>query len=548
MTLNIQTGNYAAGTLSGPVAPGDTSITFVVTSPGFSFPTLTSSVTQPMQHMYLTLADAATSGSVTREIVKVTGPTSAVIGSITYTIERAQEGTSAQTFALGDLVQLRPTKKTLIEYSQQGAPIGWWNVEDFFAVHDGVTDDTDAVQAAIDAAYTVGGGLVYCPPGNYLFDGVLTLKSNVRLHGFLQADSDAWKFTGGGPIQNTTFSITNEDDTFINADGRNCMIDGIMFWYPNQVVPSSSVPVVYPYTVTSPVGDFRIENCTLINPYNGIDLEQGRQYLRNLRIGAIVSGINIREGDEGIYMDTITISTRVFSDFYDQSSYPFPDNLNDYSAANGTAISIGRAEHISFNNLSLFWIHTGIEFIDQAGFAPTSGFGTINDLFVRDTVYGVICQSTDTGSGTTPGVIITNFTSLAEHPAVGSIAAIWMKTGGNAVPHLSIVNGSILGTYSTGAYKIDSGMEGLLNISDVRGVHIYGSALTAPAVPSTTVALTNPFPFRVQVAIAGGTITVVAINGVNIGATTFEGPYILTTAGTITLTYSVAPTWKWFAA
>ncbi len=49
------------------------------------------------------------------------------------------------------------------------------------AVGDGKTLDTGAVQAAIDACHAAGGGVVYCPPGDYLV-GTIKLKSNVELH------------------------------------------------------------------------------------------------------------------------------------------------------------------------------------------------------------------------------------------------------------------------------------------------------------------------------------------------------------------------------
>jgi hypothetical protein len=59
----------------------------------------------------------------------------------------------------------------------------------FGAVGDGVTDDTSAIQDAVDAANAAGGGTVYFPPGSYLVsrDGsdtwCLTLPSNVTLRG-----------------------------------------------------------------------------------------------------------------------------------------------------------------------------------------------------------------------------------------------------------------------------------------------------------------------------------------------------------------------------
>lgn len=66
---------------------------------------------------------------------------------------------------------------------------------------------------------------------------------------------------------------------------------------------------------------------------------------------------------------------------------------------------------------------------------------------------------------------------------------------------------------------------------------------TAPTIPATTVALTNPFPFDCTVYLAGGTVTAVAIGGTATGLT--SGMFSVPAGETITLTYSVAPTWTW---
>ena len=58
---------------------------------------------------------------------------------------------------------------------------GVLDVRTFGATGDGVTMDTAAVQAAIDACSQAGGGTVYVPPGNYLA-GTIVLKSGVTLH------------------------------------------------------------------------------------------------------------------------------------------------------------------------------------------------------------------------------------------------------------------------------------------------------------------------------------------------------------------------------
>lgn len=48
---------------------------------------------------------------------------------------------------------------------------------DFDAIGDGVTDDTAAIQAAIDAAETAGGGLIYFPTGIYLISSALVISA-----------------------------------------------------------------------------------------------------------------------------------------------------------------------------------------------------------------------------------------------------------------------------------------------------------------------------------------------------------------------------------
>lgn len=68
---------------------------------------------------------------------------------------------------------------------------------------------------------------------------------------------------------------------------------------------------------------------------------------------------------------------------------------------------------------------------------------------------------------------------------------------------------------------------------------------TPPALPASTVALTNPFSFAALVRIHGGTVTVVSVGGVTY-ATASPALVYVDVSETIALTYSVAPTWEWF--
>lgn len=67
--------------------------------------------------------------------------------------------------------------------------------------------------------------------------------------------------------------------------------------------------------------------------------------------------------------------------------------------------------------------------------------------------------------------------------------------------------------------------------------------VSSPAVPATTVPAANSTGTVVAVTITGGTLTSVTVNGAQAGTT--AGTYLVPVAGTIAVTYSVAPAWAW---
>lgn len=64
--------------------------------------------------------------------------------------------------------------------------------------------------------------------------------------------------------------------------------------------------------------------------------------------------------------------------------------------------------------------------------------------------------------------------------------------------------------------------------------------INAIAIGATGVAAYNNNPIGVMVAIAGGTVTIIAVNGTTTGLT--SGTFFVPAGGTITITYSVTPT------
>lgn len=70
-------------------------------------------------------------------------------------------------------------------------------------------------------------------------------------------------------------------------------------------------------------------------------------------------------------------------------------------------------------------------------------------------------------------------------------------------------------------------------------------AITAPAVPATTVAYTNNTGLDCTVFVTGGTVTVIKVNAATTGLT--SGTFRVPAGQTIAITYTVAPTWVWIA-
>jgi hypothetical protein len=104
MSAGVQFTNYARTTLAAPVPIAATSLV-VAAGTGALFPVLGGG-----QWFYLTLADGTTNGSVSREVVKVTARSGDLL-----TMTRAQDGTTAKNFSIGDLAELRLNAAALID-------------------------------------------------------------------------------------------------------------------------------------------------------------------------------------------------------------------------------------------------------------------------------------------------------------------------------------------------------------------------------------------------------------------------------------------------
>ena len=108
-----------------------------------------------------------------------------------------------------------------------------FNVKDYGAKGDEITNDTTAIQNAINAASSAGGGTVYLPPGIYRISSTLTLPANVNFIGSGRASTMIRPLPGmNAPVLSATETDTDMSKTIqgftINCDTLTAGNDAIL--------------------------------------------------------------------------------------------------------------------------------------------------------------------------------------------------------------------------------------------------------------------------------------------------------------------------------
>jgi len=165
-------------------------------------------------------------------------------------------------------------------------------VLDHGAKADGKTDDTPAIQKALDAAAKDRGGVVEMPKGLYRVDGSLLIPPGVCLAGQWQAPHHA--NTEHGTVILATGSANKEDATPLITLQQSSSVKGLTIFYPDQD-PTDVKP--YPWTIQGKGMHGSVIDVTLVNPYKAIDFgthPNELHYIRNvfgcpLKIGIYVN-------------------------------------------------------------------------------------------------------------------------------------------------------------------------------------------------------------------------------------------------------------------
>ena len=318
------------------------------------------------------------------------------------------------------------------------------SVNSFGAKGDGHSDDTAAIQSAISAVSSAGGGSVVFRVGRYFTTGTFLVPQGVVLCGSVEGPFDV---AGVNPATTTiapTLLITNTTSPFLTLGGIGAGVTDLLFHYPNQVGSSANAPNVYPYTILVTNPGTKIARSTVTNAYNFLDIEVGRTMAQDLFIGAFNTGVKL----DHVYAPVTlrNLLNQVFWDELEGVTYPRP--IDAWVLNHGTGLEADRVDDFELHDFFVFSRYIGILLNDSPDKTQSYSlcpYGSASDIDLDTVQYGIVAVATNT-----PGLKFTNV-DVGAAPGIGQ-AAVQVRSGGSQTPLILVNGGSQRGTWALGAY------------------------------------------------------------------------------------------------
>lgn len=366
-----------------------------------------------------------------------------------------------------------------------GGIVRVFNVKDptYGALGNNSANDTTAIQNAINAANTAGGGVVYFPPGIYRHTGLtmptgggVSLEGVNRLVSILRNThasnhSITMHSATPGSVFNNDYAIRNLriDATAVNAGQRGLSLDSTVLWEVKGVsITNHGIGINHALSWGGTYRDIYIEDCTTgfycTSSAAGCPLT-----FFNLNIYECTTGFHINDGAAGwsVFGGTIALcTTGLIVD--GQATQQVGFHGIDFEDNSGDDIIIGGAsttpQGVLFNNCGFQW-HTGSarSIWYQRGDAVTFngatrwwGTGTVTTAIQQDATAGTLDVC-----GTMSFLNVTNWLTkwdgsypphyqVTHYSANGSENGIFRSGNGvSALPQITNITSSATPTFNT---------------------------------------------------------------------------------------------------
>lgn len=412
--------------------------------------------------------------------------------------------------------------------------------EEYGAIGDGVTNDTPAIQLAINAAFAyalaneTSYAMVYFPAGIYL------LSSAVTAGGATKGNAQLTIPINLGTARKVTLEFKGPGDASGMPYWEQSSGNG-MRWGATLKTSLTAQTVSATWGVPSVLGGPAV---------SGSSAEYGSSGATFNNVCVVLTGIGISTpinptigGFDFRGMAQCVVNTA--SVMGDGS----PTQLNATRPTNDWSFGIGLPQN--FNNdrnvihdFSTYGQYTGLIIGEHAWVARSASIYCNDGMFIQATSENIHASA---------------FGSISIEACVNGITASTGDSYGAPVHFAAVSMETITNKHILDTSNALSGICYLTKLDGPTGIELTGAGnleviaanqdrgnVTAPAVPATTVALVNPFYRHAFVTVTGGTVSVIAVDGVATGFVATGATVIVPSGKSITLTYAVEPTWKWW--
>lgn len=308
------------------------------------------------------------------------------------------------------------------------------NAINFGVKADGVTDDTLAVQKALDYARDNKYTCVRFPKGHIVLKDTIIVHDHIMMFGH-----DGLKTTIEDNACVFYCYAGKEDETKPQFKmGYNSGAKGFCYYYPEQVDRTGTVPIEFGYTFTlhwdkesTPrnIDNVVLSDIYLHNSYKGINLYRGGRFQ--------LDNIHGQPIKQGIYMDHVKDVPRGANiHFWTYNAIP-TDNLFKWIKANGTAFTFGNIDGLLASSWFAYGYNIGYEFITTSqGRTWATMVGCEGDVCNRTIHLGGVSRLEFLGGGFT--------TANIKKPII--------YANGNIIGSVKFIGTNFFGGSSIGAY------------------------------------------------------------------------------------------------